>query len=231
MKKKVVAIIPARGGSKGIPDKNIKDFCGKPLVAWSILQCLATPEIDEVYVSSDSEKILDVAAEFGAKKIKRPDELSGDKASSESAIVHALETIDPSQIEIAMMLQATSPLRKKDDLGRAVRQILDEKLDSSFSGAVLDDFLIWEKQTDGTLKSFNYDYKNRGRRQDRKPQYVENGSVYLFRPEIMLDANNRIGGKVGICLMDFWQSFELDSPEDWPLLEVMFQHYLGKNYL
>lgn len=218
---KTVVVIPARGGSKGIPGKNIIDFCGKPLIAWSILQARNTPEIDAVYVSSDSEEILEVARQYGAENIRRPDEISGDTASSESAVEHALSVI-PGPLDTALMLQPTSPLRKPDDLGKAIRQFRDEGLDSSFSGAVLDDFLIWEKTPEGVFRSFNYDFRNRGRRQDRIPQYVENGSFYIFKPAV-IGEGNRLGGKIGIYLMDFWQSFEIDNYEDLELLRILFK--------
>ncbi|NLW91140.1 MAG: acylneuraminate cytidylyltransferase family protein [Syntrophomonadaceae bacterium] len=220
---KTIAIIPARGGSKGIPGKNIMDFCGKPLIAWSILQAKHTPEIDEVYLTSDSNEILDIAKEFGASTIVRPADIAGDTASSESAIEHALSVIG-NDVELVIMLQATSPLRKPDDLSKAIRQFREEKWDSAFSGAMLDDFLIWDLDQEGQLKSFNYDYLNRGRRQDRKSQYVENGSFYLFKPEILAQGN-RMGGKIGVYLMEFWQTFEIDNRDDIKLMEILFQTF------
>ena len=230
MSEKVVAIILARGGSKGVPKKNILDFCGKPLIAWTILQAINTPKIDDVYLSSDSEEILEIAERYGAERIKRPDDISGDVATSESAVRHALDTIGH-ELEMVLMLQPTSPLRKPADLDNAVRQFKSEGWDSVFSGAVLEDFLIWRKNESGILESINYDYKNRGKRQDRQHEYVENGSIYLFKPEILAKNNNRMGGKIGIYLMDFWQSFEIDEAEDWELLETLFKKYLGKYYL
>ena len=226
----IVAIILARGGSKGIPRKNVLDFCGKPLVAWTIIQALNTPEIDSVYVSSDSKEILGIAKEYGAKGIVRPDDISGDKAKSESAILHAFQLIGSSH-EIAMMLEPTAPLRKPDDLSKAIRQFQKENWDSGFSGAVLEDFLIWKKNSGGQLISINYDYKNQGPRQEREPDYVENGAIYFFKPEIFLEHKNRFGGNIGIYLMDFWQSFEIDSPEDWKFVETLFKTYLGEYYL
>lgn len=229
MPEKVIAIIPARGGSRGIPKKNIQNFCGKPLIAWTILQAKGTPEIDGVYVSSDSDEILQIAEGYGAKKIKRPDVIAGDKATSESAVEHALKSFKILP-EIILMLQPTSPLRKPDDLSKAIRQFSLEKWDSGFSGAILEDFLTWRKNHAGEYESINYDYQNRGRRQDRQHEHVENGSIYLFNPEILIKNGNRLGGKIGIYLMDFWQSFELDKPEDWDFLETLFNHYLGKIY-
>ena len=141
---RVTAIIPARGGSKAIPRKNVLDFHGKPLLAWTIEQALETPEIDDVFVTSDSREILDIAASSGAQFIERPSEISGDTATSESAVRHALGEIGSDQ-ELVLMLQPTSPLRKRGDLGNSVIAFRENGWDSGFAGAELDDFLIWRK--------------------------------------------------------------------------------------
>ena len=101
---------------------------------------------------------------------------------------------------------------------------------TELSAAKLDDFLIWEKGDSGSFKSFNYDFKNRGRRQDRKPQFAENGSFYIFKPEVIEKENNRLGGKIGIYLMDFWQSFEIDNLEDYELVKTLFDMKLKGKY-
>lgn len=221
---KSIAVIPARGGSKGIPRKNIIDFCGRPLIAWTVEHAVQTPEIDAVYVSSDSDEILAVADRYGALPIKRPAEIAGDTATSESAVHHALSVIGGS-VGLVVMLQPTSPLRKPGDLSRAVQEFRRQGWDSAFSGSALDDFLIWERDATGALKSFNYDYRNRGRRQDRKPQYVENGSFYLCTPEVIA-AGNRLGGSIGVYLMEFWQTFEIDTPDDLDLVRMLFQRHV-----
>lgn len=215
-----IAIIPARGGSKGIPGKNIMDFCGKPLIEWSILQAKSTLAVDEVFVTSDSDEILTIAKRCGAQTIQRPASISGDTASSESAILHAMEEIE-SEVDKVIMVQVTSPLRKSDDFANAILQFDKEKLDSLFSGAILEDFLIWQKEDNGNYNSFNYDFRQRGRRQERKPQFVENGSFYIFKPEV-IKKGNRLGGKIGVYLMDFWQSFEIDSPSDIEVVKNLF---------
>lgn len=228
MNRRIAAIIPARGGSKGIPRKNLIDFCGAPLLYWTILQAQMTPGITDVYVSSDSTEILEFAGNNGAKTIVRPVELSGDKASSESALAHALSNLGY-EPDALVFLQATSPLRKPDDLDRALENFFAEKLDSLFSAAILEDFLIWEQTSAGEMQSFNYDYRARGRRQDRLPQFVENGSFYLMTPSI-LRAGNRLGGKIGLYMMDFWQSFELDSLDELDFLQMLFESKLQKFY-
>ena len=129
---KIDALILARGGSKGIPRKNIMEFCGHPLVAWSVIQAKNTSTIDNVYISSDSKEILDIAGEYGARKIKRPDEISGDSAKSESAVEHALGEIGTDQ-EMIIMLEPTAPLRKPDDLANCIEQFKQEQLNKSFN--------------------------------------------------------------------------------------------------
>lgn len=223
------AIIPARGGSKAIPRKNLVDFFGKPLLAWTIENCLRAKQIQSVYVTSDSEEILDVAKKFGATPIKRPEDISGDRASSESALLHAISVMSEKPHAIVFP-QVTSPLRKPDDISDAIDLFQKEKYDSLFSAAVLEDFLIWEKNKEGELKSFNYDFRNRGRRQDRVPQYVENGSFYIFKTEILEKSENRLGGKIGMFLMELWQSFEIDEPHDLPMMSNLFETQVFKKF-
>ena len=229
MKKKIIAIILARGGSKGIPKKNILNFAGYPLVAWSIIHSKQTKEIDEVYVSSDSDEILEIAKAYAAKIIKRPDEYASDIAKSEDAIIHALSVIGSDQ-EIVIMLEPTAPLRKPDDLKNCIKMFKEKNWDSCFSGATLQDFLIWKKNDRDELVGANHDYKKQSPRQLRVPDYVENGAIYMFRPEIMLKHKNRFGGKIGIFPNYFWQSFEIDEPEDWEFVEMIYNKYLLEDY-
>lgn len=224
MRQKTVAIIPARGGSKGIPRKNIIPFCGKPLLAWSILQAKGAEEVDEVYVSTDDAAIAKVAREYGAQVIQRPAAISGDTASSEAALAHALSAIDPAgtTVSLVIFLQATSPVRESSDIDKAVRKIRAEKADSLFSGPTLRDFGIWG-YADGQLKSITYDYTQRGRRQNAPLQHLENGSIYCLTPRTLLRFNNRLGGKIVISDMELWKSFEIDEPPDIALCELIFK--------
>jgi N-acylneuraminate cytidylyltransferase len=226
----VIAIIPARGESKRLPRKNIIDFCGKPLIVWSILQSLESTFVEEVYVSSDSEEILDVAEKNGALGIKRPTELAADTSTSESALLHALDQVEKSpgnKAELVVFLQATSPLREVADIDGAVRKLRDDGADSLFSSSKLEDFFIWEQRPEG-LNSLNFDFKKRARRQDVKPQYVENGSIYVFKTEILRKYNNRLGGNITTYEMEFWKTWEIDSMDDKELCEWYMEHYLLK---
>lgn len=223
------AIILARGGSKGIPKKNIMQFAGEPLLAWSILQARESGVVDSVYVSSDSDEILEVAGRYGAVAIKRPDEFSTDTSSSEVALLHVLDQIrrncgmDPTRV---IFLQATSPLREPSDIAGAVRAFDELNADSLFSDAILDDFCAWEADEDDKLVGATFDPWNRGRRQDRKPLFLENGSIYIFTPELLRKKGNRLGGKIGRYSMPYWKSFEIDTIENVELCEYYFRKHL-----
>jgi N-acylneuraminate cytidylyltransferase len=228
---KIVTIIPARGGSKGIHKKNLIDFCGKPLLAWSIEQARVSLLVNKVYVSTENQEIAVASKKYGAEVIQRPIELSTDTASSEDALVHAIDRIekeDGRNIDIVVFLQATSPLRNPADIDNALRKFIDQDADSLFSGAILEDFLVWGEEN-GKLKSINYDYRNRGIRQTRAKQYVENGSIYIFKPGILRKENNRLGGKIIVYEMEFWQSYEIDSYKDIETCEYYMRNKLLRN--
>ena len=225
---KILAFIPARSGSKGIPNKNIKLFNGKPLVEWTINSALKSKQVDKVVVSSDSKKILSISKKLGAEIVLRPKDISGDYATTESAIKHYIKN-SKNSFETVVLLSPTSPLREKRDIDNAIKEFKSKKLDSCFSAAKLSDFLIWKlnKKTK-KYESINYDFRNRVRRQNRELNYVENGSIYVFKTNLIKNKNNRIAGKIGMYLMNFWQSFELDEKDDWKLLETIQKIYIKK---
>ncbi len=224
----VPAIIAARGGSKGIPRKNLVDLCGKPLIAWTIEQALEAERVDDVWVTSDDEEILEVSAGYGARPIRRPDALASDDASSEAAWAHAIDVIEGERgrADVVCALQATSPVRESSDLDRGVSDFLRQGCDSLFSASQLDDFMIWEMAEDGTLRAVNYDPAARGRRQDRGSQFVENGSFYLFRPWLLRDGGNRLGGRIGMSLMQLWKAFEIDDEEGLEMCRTLMARYI-----
>src|SRR5262249_27398859 len=134
-KQRTLAVVAARGGSKGIPLKNLVDICGKPLIAWTVMQAAAARGVDVVAVSSDSDRILAAAEAAGAVGLRRPDAISGDLDSSESAWLHALEQLDArlGPFERIVALQATSPIREPRDIEKALETFENEKLDSLLS--------------------------------------------------------------------------------------------------
>lgn len=227
---KTVAIIPARGGSKGLPGKNIHPVAGRPLLAWSILQAAASERVECVYVSTDDPDIASVARAYGAGVIDRPAELSGDRATSESALLHAVGVLEGElaiPVGLVVFLQATSPLRKPGDIDRAIGRFEAEAADSLISVTRLDDLTLWERQAHG-WESVNFDWRNRSMRQERPAQYIENGSIYLVTPEALRTHGNRIGRKLSVYEMEFWQTWEIDTLEEIDLIEFyMFKKNLA----
>jgi N-acylneuraminate cytidylyltransferase len=225
--KKTVAVIPARGGSKGIPRKNLIDICGKPLLAWSVLQARAARGVDSVWVSSDSDEILDVAVQYGAQPIKRPAELSGDRASSEAAWLHALDAIVAQGHDVEWMIgmQATSPIREPSDIAAALDQVHKEKLDSLLTVVEVEDFFMWRVDEQGQAQSVNYDYRDRKPRQAIEKRYLENGSFYVFRADSLRKHNNRLAGKIGMHVMARHKMFQIDNPEDVLLCQAIMRGY------
>jgi len=220
----ILALIPARGGSKGIPRKNIKILAGKPLLAHSVEQARQTPSINRIAVSTDDIQISEVARQFGAEVIQRPPEISGDTASSESALRHALEYLRLTEgyvPEAVVFLQPTSPLRQSQDIQRAIETFHREAADSLFSACPVHGF-IWRNTID-KLNSLSYDYRNRPRRQDAPEDLIENGSIYIFKPWILENHNNRLGGKIAVYRMRALDSFQVDEPSDLEMMEQLLK--------
>lgn len=224
-----LAIIPARGGSKAIPRKNVLPFCGHPLLAWSIAAARRCRGIAGVTVSTDDAEIAAVARRYGAGVVQRPAELATDTSPSEAALMHAVgawaaEGRTPSTV---VFLQATSPLRETTELDAALDQFAREGCDSLFSAAVPADLLLWEQRGDG-LRSLNYDYQRRTRRQDHDGSarlLIETGSFYIFRTALLMGTGNRLGGRIGACEVPLWKSFEIDTEADWSFCESLMRRH------
>lgn len=223
----VVAIIPARGGSRGIPRKNLVDFCGKPLVAWSIEQATRAQGIDQVWVTSDSEEILQVAARYGARTVRRPPELAGDDAPSDAAWLHALEVIEGQgvAVDVVVGLQPTSPIREPADLEEALRLFHEEGLDSLLTCVPIRDFFIWRIGSDGRPVAVTYDYRHRLPRQALETHYLENGSFYIFRSAVLRTTGNRLGGRIGLYVMQKHKMFQIDASDDLVLCQAIMRSY------
>ena len=226
---RVSCIVIARGGSKGIPNKNIINFCGKPLLAWTVLQAKACELISDVWISSDSLEILEVGKKYGARPIIRPDEISGDNSTSEEAWSHAVEHINQceimSDIDYVVAPQVTSPLRETSDFLRAIQKIKSIGADSLLSVAEVEDFFIWKMEQDGRVNSVNYDYRDRKPRQKIEKRFLENGSFYIFKPKLLSETGNRLGGKISMYTMERYKMFQIDNSEDIELCEVMMKGY------
>lgn len=228
---KIAAIILARGGSKGIPKKNIIDFCGKPLLAWTIEQIIQSGiKLSDIYVSSDSQEILDVGNHYGVGSILRTQEVSGDGATSEISWIYSIDYLKERGIEYDWIFapQVTSPIREATDILNGICMAKSGEYDSLFSAQKTDQCSLWKKSKH-SLESIGYDWKNRKRRQDNDIQYIENGSFYMFKPDLMKENNNRMYGNIGVVEMEEWKSFEMDSMDDLRMCSLVMREYLLTN--
>jgi N-acylneuraminate cytidylyltransferase len=212
-----VAVVPARGGSRRLPGKNLVPVAGRPLIVHTIEQAHAARSIDAVLVSTDDLQIAAIAREAGAIVIDRPPELADDHATSEAAVLHALD-VHGSDPEIVVLLQATSPVRRPADIDAAVALVAEGGADSAFS-AVAGHVWLWEERAEG-LCSVSYDWRARPRSQDMPPQRLEDGSIYVSRTEMLRATGNRLGGRIAVHLMDVDSAIDLDDADQLDALEA-----------
>ena len=224
---KTIAFIPVRGGSKSIPLKNIKPFCGKPLVCWNIEALEQCPLVDAIVVATDSDAIENVVVSAGYSKTKiyrRSAENASDTASTESVM---LEYINFSKLEkdiVFMLVQATSPLTETHHFTEALQQYSEGKYDSMLT-CVRNKRFFWNH--DGI--PVNYNYFNRPRRQDFPGLMMENGAFYINIVGRIVQHKNRLCGKIGIYEMPEYTATEIDEPDDWTYLEhLMCKYVLSK---
>jgi CMP-N,N'-diacetyllegionaminic acid synthase len=223
-RKKIIAIIPARGKSKGIPLKNIVMLSGKPLIAYTIEAAKKSGIFDKIVVSSEDKKIQAVAVRYGAELVKRPEGLARDTTPTEPVLFNALKQLEDSEgykPDIIFLLQPTSPLRSYSDIRAAYRKFIREKMDSLLSVAKNSEFL-WSQKNKKFLP-LNYDYRCRPRRQDARNQFRENGAIYITKYSIFVKHKNRLGGKIGCYIMDEKRSFDIDSLSDLTVVRDVLQ--------
>lgn len=219
----ILAIIPARGGSKGIPRKNVKPLAGKPLLAHSIDAARGVPRITRVVVSTDDAEIGAVATQFGAEVVWRPTDISGDKASSESALLHVLEHLNRTEgytPDLIVFLQCTSPLTRAADIDATISALLDARADTALAVTPFHYFL-WGTGPDGNAIGINHDKRVRPLRQDRDPQYKETGAVYVMRTAGFLTARHRFFGHTAMHIMPEERVWEIDEPTDFEIIEKL----------
>lgn len=206
---KIVAIIPARGGSKGIPGKNIKQCAGKPLIAWTIESAKQCKMLNRVIVSTDDKKIAEVAKEYGAEVVDRPAELATDTATTMSALQHVLESVEA---DIVVLLQCTSPVRKQGLIDYCVNRFIERKDDSLATGVL--------------CKFYEYGALDQ-RRQDIKGFFYDDGNVYVFKADL-LKKGERYGKVIDRVCIDKEQNVEIDDMFEFWLAEKILERYNGK---
>ena len=219
----IIAFIPARGGSKSIPEKNIKFFCGKPLIFWN-LQELQNSDVDEIIVATDSEKIKSVVNSFHFSKVKvydRSNENAQDTSSTESVMLEYIISKNRADEDIFMLVQATSPFTQTSHFNEGLE--LYNKHDSILSCCESKRF-SWRNG-----KSLNYDIYNRPRRQDFQGTLIENGAFYISSVVNVKSTKNRISGDIGIYQMPEYTYTEIDEPEDWIVAELLMKRFVLKN--
>jgi len=223
--KECLAIIPARGGSKGIPRKNLRMIAGRPLVAWTIDAALNAQHVTRTVVSTDDAEIASVARSFGAEVVARPAEISGDTASSESALLYTLSQLEREENyrpDLLAFLQCTSPLIESGDIDGAVEALLRDTADSALSVCRFNHF-AWKQTDDGSAIGINHDKSFRPRRQDREPQYLETGAVYVMRTEGFKIAKHRFFGKTTMHEMPGARAMEIDEPHELVVAESLLR--------
>lgn len=223
----VCAIIPARGGSKGVPRKNLRLLGGEPLVARAVRTLRATGSIGSVHVSTDDVEIAAAARAAGALVVDRPARLAGDEATSESALEHALLALAERGVvpDVTVFVQATSPFIDPADIDRAVELVRSGACDVAFS-AVRSDVHLWRHGADGP-EGVNHDAAVRLRRQDRRPEHAETGAFYAMRTSGFREHGHRFFGRIRIVEVDPVDALEIDTEHDLVLAELVHSRREG----
>lgn len=209
---KKVGLILARGGSKGIPGKNIKEINGAPLISYTIEASLNS-NLDETWVSTDCAKIRDVALDHGAKVIKRPKKFSQDNSKNEEAMLHFAKNID---FDLITSIQPTSPLLKEKDINEALK-LIGPECDSVFSATKEH----WVPRWTSDFKPLNWSINDRPMRQDKEETYIENGAFWITSKKMLLNSRLRYSGKIKPYCMPLKRSFQIDCVEDFELINTI----------
>jgi N-acylneuraminate cytidylyltransferase len=218
-----LAVVPARGGSKGIRRKNVQPVGGVPMVARAVNAALASRVIDRVVVSTDDDEIADAAHAAGAEVLRRPADISGDSARSEDALVHVLDELRASEgyvPEVLVMLQCTSPLLRPVDIDAVVDALHRDNADCALSVAPNHRFL-WRADPERGARGVNHDATHRPLRQELEPEFVETGAVYAMKVDGFLQHRFRFFGRIALGEMPPERAFEVDDPFDLTVVRAL----------
>jgi len=226
----LLAIIPARGGSKRLLGKNILELAGKPLIAWSIEAGTQSKYVDRVVVSTDDESIAKVAREYGADvPFMRPEKLSGDESTTIDALRHTLNELSEQgeEYEYLIILQPTSPLRTKEHIDEAVEQLIQKNADSIIGVTELEHPIEWTNTLPENLSMDEFLSKgiNSMRSQDFPMRYRVNGAIYLLRIDMLLRSNTLFFSKNTYAyIFDKTESIDIDDMNDFLIAKTLIQH-------
>lgn len=218
-----IAFIPARGGSKSIPLKNIKLLLNKPMIYWTANAANNATCIDKVIIATDSKEIKETALSFNLDKLSvydREKENATDTASTESVMLEYIKNAKLNNEDNFFLIQATSPMLKSDDIDKMWEKYNKEEADSIFSCVVSKRF-YWNWD----IKPLNYDYKNRPRRQEYKGMLLENGACYINKVKNIIKDKNRLSGKITFYEMPEYSAFEIDEEDDFIIIEKLMKRY------
>ena len=224
MNKTFLAIIPARGGSKRLPRKNILDLCGKPLISWSIEAALKSKYISKVVVSSDDEEILNISSNFGADIIKRPYELANDTATTFDAIKHTINNLE--KYDYIVLLQPTSPLRNENQIDEAIELLEEKQADAIVSVCEMDHSPLWSNTLpkDGNMNNFLRDEVLNKRSQDLEKYYRLNGAIYICKTDKLLENKSFfLKDNIFAYIMDRKSSIDIDEEIDFLFAERVIE--------
>jgi len=221
---KIVSLTLSRGGSKGVPRKNIADICGKPLVAYVLEAAKESKYIAERYVSTEDLEIKNVVRSLGAKVIDRPKELATDSAKCEDALLHFAENVD---FDILCFIQTTSPLVLPSDLDCGIEKVMSGEYDSVFS-TTLETWIPKWIQAGDIVKPVNWTPKQRPRRQQMPELLIENGAFYITKREHLLKNRLRYSGRIGSVEMPLKRSFQIDTPDELELIRAIIKNGVHK---
>lgn len=224
----VLAITPARGGSKGVPRKNIKPLAGKPLVQYTIEAAVASPLIDRYIVNTEDEEIRALSESLGVETQGRPEEFYHDNTFQEvdRLLQWAVEDLEDkgAKIDVVVLLYATSPLRKTKHITECIDLVVNQGYDSALT-LYKDHSYIWKREvSDNTVTPVNYDPKTRGPHQKEGwNQWIENKAVYVMKRDLLMESGCRLGGKIGYVEMSTLESIDIDRPEDFRMVELILR--------
>lgn len=228
--KTFLAIIPARGGSKRLPRKNVLDLCGKPLIAWSIEAGMKSKYLDKVVVTSDDEEILDISKSYRAQSIKRPNELANDTATTFDAIKHTIDNIEV--YDYVVLLQPTSPLRDEKHIDEAIELLETKNADAIVSVCEMEHSPLWSNvlQKDGSMNNFLREEILNKRSQDLEKYYRINGAIYICKIEKLLEEKTFfIKENIFAYKMDRKSSIDIDEEIDFKIAMAIQKNKIASN--